>query len=203
MAPLTPEHLGTNPMEAFAAWFAEAERHSGLRYPNALVLGTRDEAGWPEGRVVLLKGTDPRGFLFFTNYDSAKGRALEGEPRASMTFHWDSLGRQVRVVGTVDRVSEDESDAYFASRPRESQLGAWASSQSRPLPSRELLEENFRSIEERYARGEVPRPPYWGGFLLRPLRMEFWQEGAHRLHDRIQFRRDAPEAPWETDRLFP
>ncbi len=198
---LTEEVLGGDPILAFQRWLAEAGTTSGLTYANAATLSTVDPQGHPEGRIVLLKGADERGFIFFTNYDSAKGRALEAHPQAALTFYWDRLGRQVRVRGGVERVPASESDAYFASRPRVSRIGAWASEQSRSLASRTELEARVAELEDRYPGEEIPRPPHWGGFLLRPREVEFWQEGPFRLHDRILFRREAPG--WTTDRLFP
>jgi pyridoxamine 5'-phosphate oxidase len=198
---LTEETLGGDPILAFQRWLAEAGTTSGMTYPNAVALSTVDADGRPDGRIVLLKGADARGFTFFTNFASAKGRALEANPRAALTFYWDRLGRQVRARGGVERVPDAESDAYFASRPRVSRIGAWASEQSRPLSSRADLEARVAELEARHPGDEIPRPPHWGGFLLRPTEVEFWQEGPFRLHDRIRFRREG--SGWVTDRLFP
>jgi pyridoxamine 5'-phosphate oxidase len=167
------------------------------------------EGSWPDGRIVLVKGVDERGFVFFTNYRSAKGRALAENPRAALTFYWDQLGRQVRVRGQVSEVEDRESDDYFKTRPRGSRVGAWASRQSEVIEGRETLEERCREIEARYAGGDVPRPPHWGGFVLRPEEVEFWQGRDDRLHDRILFRRQGAVvagggAPtWTTARLSP
>jgi len=200
--PLTAEELGPDPLAAFTGWFEAARLYSNARYPDAMTLSTIDEQGWPAGRIVLLKGVDARGFSFFTNYRSAKGRALEGAGRAALTFYWGDLLRQVRAVGTVARLSEAESDEYFHSRPLGSRIGAWASLQSESLESRELLEARAREVEARYPTGDVPRPPHWGGYLLTPNEIEFWQEGASRLHDRFRYRRTS-EGGWAVERLNP
>jgi pyridoxamine 5'-phosphate oxidase len=189
-------------MVAFARWLREAEERSGSIFPNAVCLSTVDGSGHPQGRMVLLKGADDRGFVFFTNYGSAKGRDLDGSPRAALTFYWDPLGRQLRARGGVERVPAAESDEYFRTRPRGSQLGAWASRQSEPLESREALEARVAEAARRYEGRDVPRPPHWGGFLLRPDAVEFWQEGQDRLHDRILYRRRTG-GEWTTERLFP
>jgi pyridoxamine 5'-phosphate oxidase len=199
--PLEATALGTDPLTAFGRWLEEAEDGSGLRNFNAVTLSTVDAQGRPDGRVVLLKGVDDRGFVFFTNYDSAKGRAMEAVPRAALTFHWDLMGRQVRARGRVERVPERESDAYFRSRPREARLGAWASDQSRELEDRSVLEARYRELEASWSGREIPRPSHWGGYVLIPEEVEFWQEGAHRLHDRILFRRS--DGGWDRVRLFP
>jgi pyridoxamine 5'-phosphate oxidase len=171
-----------------------------MAFPNAVCLSTVDAAGQPQGRIVLLKGADDRGFTFFTNYESAKGRELAATPRAALTFYWHDLDRQVRARGAVERVGEAESDDYFRTRPRGSRLGAWASQQSRELESREALERRVTEAAGRFP-DEVPRPPHWGGVLLRPDEIEFWQEGADRLHDRLAYRR-AGEI-WSVRRLYP
>lgn len=199
--PLSVEALGPDPLVAFARWFETAQAESGLTFPNATCLSTVNAQGRPEARIVLLKGHDERGFLFFTNYRSTKARSLEARPFAALTFYWERLGRQVRVAGSVEALPAGESDAYFATRPRVSRIGAWASAQSEPLESRAALEARFREIEARYAGGDVPRPPHWGGYVVRPERIEFWQEGEGRLHDRIVYRRS--DAGWETVRLNP
>jgi pyridoxamine 5'-phosphate oxidase len=152
--------------------------------------------------MVLTKGIDPRGVAFFTNFLSAKGRELERNPRAALTFYWHDLGRQVRVRGTVEKLSHEESDEYFRTRPRGSQIGAWASRQSEPVESREALEAGAKAIADRFDGEEIPRPPHWGGFLLRPREIEFWQEGLDRLHDRILYRRTSG-TDWLVERLFP
>ncbi len=202
--------LGTDPLRAFSLWLAEAKANSGMSFPNAACLSTVSEKGGPDGRIVLLKGADSRGFSFFTNYRSAKGRALAGNPRAALTFYWDVLERQVRVRGSVFELDSTESDAYFRTRPRGSQVGAWASRQSEVIAGREVLDERCREIEERYAEREVPRPPHWGGFVLRPDEVEFWQGRVDRLHDRILYRRGAASpgrdrdgSQWTVERLSP
>lgn len=191
-----------NPFALFDDWFAEAAR-SEVNDPNAMALATVDQDGLPDVRMVLLKGTDPAGFVFYTNTESAKGTELAGNPKAAVVFHWKSLQRQVRVRGPVERVTDEEADAYFASRARDSRIGAWASQQSRPLESRFALEKAVAYHAARFAVGEVPRPPHWTGFRIRPVYMEFWQNGLFRLHDRVVFRRPTPEDDWNRQRLYP
>lgn len=200
--PVTAEGLGPDPIRAFQTWFDYVREAHSLPFPDAVCLGTVDPEGWPEGRMVLLKGVDERGFHVFTNYDSAKGKALEANPRAALTFYWGDLDRQVRVQGEVERLSAEESDAYFASRPRGSRIGAWASDQSAPLESREVLEARGREVAQRYGDGPIPRPPHWGGYLIRPRTVEFWQGREDRLHDRIVYRRGG-DGGWTTERLNP
>jgi pyridoxamine 5'-phosphate oxidase len=200
--PLTAEGLGPDPIRAFQSWFDHIREAHSLPFPDAVCLGTVDPEGWPEGRMVLLKGVDERGFHVFTNYRSAKGKALEANPRAALTFYWGDLDRQVRIQGEVDRLSDEESDAYFASRPRGSRIGAWASDQSAPLESREALEARVEEVVQRYGDGPIPRPPHWGGYLIRPRTVEFWQGREDRLHDRILYRRGA-DGNWTTERLNP
>jgi pyridoxamine 5'-phosphate oxidase len=166
-----------------------------------VVLATTDAAGRPSARLVLLRGVDPRGFTFFTNYNSRKGRELTGNPHAALCFYWASLDEQIRIEGRVERVSAEESDAYFAGRPRGSQLGAWASDQSAVLPSRESLEEKYREIERRFEGRTVERPSFWGGFRLTPVRIEFWYGRPDRLHDRVVYVRDG--SAWRIERLYP
>lgn len=169
--------------------------------PSSVALATTDLLGWPSVRIVLLKGLDDRGFVFYTNYDSRKGREIETNPRAALCFHWPGVQAQVRVEGEAERVTAEESDAYFASRPRGHQLAAWASTQSAALSSREELMRRYRTAEARFARTEVTRPPSWGGFRLVPQRIEFWHGCENRLHDRILYTRFG--SGWATERLYP
>ncbi len=193
-----------DPLEVFAAWLAEAEK-SELNDPNAMALSTVGSDGMPSCRMVLLKGYDEAGFVFYTNYESRKGRQLLGTPKAALLFHWKSLRRQVRIEGEVAPVSDAEADEYFASRHKQSQIGAWASQQSRPLEGRFELEKRVALYAARYAVTQVPRPPHWSGFRLTPRLIEFWQDGAFRLHDRLVYtRQDAGAAEnWTTERLYP
>jgi len=191
-----------DPFVLFAAWLEQAAA-SEPRDPTAMTLATVDADGMPDARMVLLKGVDSRGFVFFTNMDSQKGRQLDAQPRAALVFHWKSLNKQVRVRGPSERVSEAEADAYFATRPKQAQIGAWASQQSRPLESRLAFEKAIAVYAAKYALGTVPRPPYWSGYRVVPLAMEFWQDRPFRLHDRIDFRRTALDAPWSKTRLYP
>jgi len=189
-----------NPIEVFREWLAEAEA-SEPNDPTATALATVDSAGNPSVRMVLLKGLDERGFAFYTNFESRKGQELLAQPRAALCFHWKSLRRQVRVEGPVEIVSDAEADAYFRSRARVSQIGAVASAQSRPLDSRATLEARVAGIEAMLDGTDVPRPPNWSGFRVIPQVIEFWKDGAFRLHDRIQFRRQGLD--WATERLYP
>ena len=196
------------PFAQFERWLAEAER-SEPNDPNAMALATSDADGLPNVRMVLLKGLDPasrgpdRGFVFYTNLESAKGRELAASARAALLFHWKSLRRQVRVRGVVASVTAAEADAYFATRARGSRLGAWASAQSRPLESRFALEKAVALVTARYPIGEIPRPDHWSGFRVTPLEIELWHDRPFRLHDRVVFRRAAPSAPWTKARLYP
>ncbi|MDQ0304201.1 pyridoxamine 5'-phosphate oxidase [Ancylobacter polymorphus] len=193
----------TEPFLLFEEWFAQA-KESEPNDPNAMALATVDADGLPDVRMVLLNQRDTRGFVFFTNTGSAKGRELAVTPKAAVVFHWKSLRRQVRVRGPVEQVSEAEADAYFASRPRLSQIGAWASQQSRPMEGRFALETAVAKVTAQYALGTVPRPPHWTGFRIRPLQIEFWHDRPFRLHDRVVFARETAEAPeWTKTRLYP
>ena len=185
-ADLSEQTADADPFRFFARWFDEA-RAAGVREPNAMTLATADADGRPSARVVLLKGLDARGFVFYTNYRSRKGEDLTANPRAALAFWWEPLERQVRIEGDVERVAEEVSDAYFASRPRGSRLGAWASEQSRVVPSREALEARLEEVEEKYDDGHIPRPPHWGGYRVVPARFEFWQGRPNRLHDRLEY----------------
>jgi len=192
----------TDPFQKFGEWFREAEATVPMD-PNAMVLSTVGSGGRPSSRVVLLKGFDPEGFVFYGNLESRKFRELRANPWAALNFHWKPLGRQVRIEGRVTPVSDQEADAYFATRARGSQIGAWASRQSEPLDSRATLEAALKDVEARYAGREAPRPPFWSGFRLEPDRIEFWQSGEFRLHDREVFRRASASAPWTVERLYP
>jgi pyridoxamine 5'-phosphate oxidase len=202
--PLTSRDFSAenDPFTLFTAWLEEA----GTTEPNdanAMALATVDENGLPNLRMVLLKGHDHEGFVFYTNEESAKGRELAGQPRAALLFHWKSLRRQVRVRGPVVAVSDAESDAYFASRPRGSQIGAWASQQSRALESRFALEKAVATYTAKFGLASIPRPAHWHGYRVRPVAIEFWQDRPFRLHDRIRFTRAVPEGPWTKERLYP
>ena len=190
------------PLRLFAAWFEEAKA-SEPGDPEAMALATVDADGMPNVRMVLLKGFDERGFVFYSNEDSQKGRELAANPRASLAFHWKSLRRQVRLRGGVEAVSAAEADAYFASRARSSQIGAWASKQSSPLESRYAFERAIALRAAQFPVGPVPRPPFWIGYRIVPTVMEFWHERPFRLHDRIEFRRAAGEETWRKTRLYP
>jgi pyridoxamine 5'-phosphate oxidase len=190
------------PLRLFAAWFEEAAR-SEPRDPTAMSLATVDADGLPNVRMVLMKGFDERGFVFYTNVDSQKGQELDRVPNGALLFHWKSLNRQIRLRGPVERVDDAEADAYFATRPRLAQIGAWASKQSAPLESRHAFEKAIALATARFAVGTIPRPPNWTGYRLQPLVVEFWQDRPFRLHDRLEFARDAAGAPWRKTRLYP
>jgi len=190
------------PLRLFADWFAEAKRSEPVN-PEAMTLATVDADGLPNARMVLLKGFDERGFVFYTNLDSVKGQELAAAPKAALTFYWKSLQRQVRLRGSVEPVTAAEADAYFATRPRGAQIGAWASKQSHPLESRMAFEKAIAIHAAKFGIGSVPRPPRWSGFRVVPQEIEFWQERPFRLHDRLAFTRSSPAAPWSKTRLYP
>jgi pyridoxamine 5'-phosphate oxidase len=199
---LTEDDVTVGWSTLFSTWLADAVA-ADLPEPNAMVLATADGHGRPSARTVLLKGYDERGFVFYTNTQSPKGRELDAAAKAAGVFHWKSLKRQVRLRGTVERVSDAEADAYFATRAKGSQIGAWASRQSMPLEDRFALEKSVARYTAKYGLGAVPRPPDWSGYRILPLAMEFWQDRPFRLHERIQFRRDRVAAPWSKTRLYP
>ena len=188
------------PYSLFGAWLADAEK-SEPNDPNAVALATVDPAGLPNVRMVLLKGFDERGFVFYTNFESQKGKEILSSHKAAMCFHWKSLRRQVRIRGDVEVVTEEEADAYYATRPRGSRIGAWASKQSRPLEGRFALEKAVAEYTARYAIGEIPRPAHWSGFRIKPVSLEFWHDRPFRLHDRMEFRR--ADDGWQKVRMYP
>ncbi len=192
----------TQPEPLFSAWFDEAERVE-TNDANAMSLATVDASGLPNVRIVLLKGLDARGFVFYGNAESAKGQEILANPKAALCFHWKSQRRQVRVRGTVEQVSNAEADAYYATRPMGSRIGAWASQQSRPLESREVLKQAVARFEKEFEGLKPARPRYWTGFRVIPLQIEFWADRPFRLHDRIVFSRENPDAPWTKARLYP
>ncbi len=194
--------LHQEPFDLFRCWLGEARKKE-LNDPNAMALSTADASGFPDVRMVLLKGIDSNGLTFYTNTESAKGEQLSANPRAAICFHWKSLRRQVRVRGLISQVGDEEADTYFNSRARDSRIGAWASRQSRPLESRLVLENAVAGYAARFDIADVPRPPHWTGFRLTPLRFEFWRDRAFRLHDRMVFERTAPDQFWVIGRLYP
>jgi pyridoxamine 5'-phosphate oxidase len=198
--PLNERDLLPDPLEQLARWVDEA-RDAGVLLPEAMALATADAEGRPSIRHVLMRGLDPRGIVFFTNYASRKAADLTVNPNAAVVFLWRELDRQVSAHGPVERTSAEESEAYFRTRPREARIGAWASLQSRPVASREELDERYREIDARYPGDDVPLPPHWGGFRLRPESFEFWKGRAHRLHDRFHYAR--ADEGWTIERLYP
>jgi len=191
-----------DPFALFGEWLEEAKK-SEINDPNATSLATVDSDGLPNVRMVLLKDYDEDGFVFYTNFESQKGEEILATKKAAMCFHWKSLRRQVRLRGAVTVVDDAEADAYFASRARGSRIGAWASKQSRPLESRFALEKEVAKYTAKHAVGEIPRPPHWSGFRIAPVYIEFWKDGAFRLHDRVIFRRETETAPWTRTRFYP
>ena len=191
----------TSPFDQFQDWMAEAEKTEPTD-PNAMIVATATPDGRPSARAILLKGVDERGFVFYTNKQSRKADELTANPNISLLFYWKSLGRQIRIEGTVEPVTDAEADAYYASRPRISRLGAWASEQSRPLSARSILEERLAEVQQRYPGDDIPRPDYWSGYRVLPVSFEFWQEMPYRLHDRTVYRR-AADGAWAQTKLFP
>lgn len=201
-ARLDEQDLAADPFVMFAAWFAQAVE-TALPEPNAMTLATAAPDGTPSARVVLLKAVDAAGFVFFTDYRSRKGVELAANPKAALVFHWQELERQVRVVGSVSRIHDAESDAYYRTRPLGSRFGAWASEQSAVLRSRAELEGRLAAVEARHPDGDVPRPSHWGGFRVSPVEVEFWQGRESRLHDRLRYRRAGGDDSWMVERLSP
>ena len=191
-----------DPFNLFQEWYADAQENE-ENDPNAMSIATVDADGMPNVRMVLLKGFDESGFVFYTNFESQKGQELLGQPKAAICFHWKSLRRQIRIRGQVSIVSDEEADAYFNSRARDSRIGAWASQQSRPLESRFALEKAVAKYAAKHAIGKVPRPEYWSGFRIAPLYMEFWHDRPFRLHDRVVFRRSTSDEDWARTQLYP
>lgn len=191
-----------DPMAIFDTWMEEAKK-SEPNDPTGMAIASVDAQGRPDVRMVLLKDATRDGFVFYTNVESAKGRELLGQPHAALCFHWKTLRRQVRVRGSVTQVSDAEADAYFATRAKDSQIGAWASAQSRAMEGRFVFEKEIAKYAAKYALTKVPRPPYWSGFRVTPVQIEFWRDRPFRLHDRLVYLRDTPAAPWRTERLFP
>ena len=191
-----------DPFALFAEWLKDAEAKE-PNDPNAMTLATVDEEGLPNARMVLLKDFDDKGFVFYTNFESQKGQELLATGKAALVFHWKSLRRQVRVRGLIEKVTDAEADAYFKSRPRDSRIGAWASAQSRPLEGRFALETSVAMYTAKFAIGDVPRPPHWSGFRVKPLAIEFWHDRPFRLHDRVVFNRATPNDNWNKAKLYP
>lgn len=198
---LEEQNLPGSPFQLFSEWFEEVEKRGGVEEVNAMTLTTLGLDGFPKSRVVLLKHFDTKGFVFYTNYNSQKGEALEADNNVCISFFWPNLERQVIIKGKADRISEEQSKLYFNSRPRGSQLGAWASDQSSIIASREILEEKLELLEQEYRDKAIPKPDFWGGFLVEPIEFEFWQGRPNRLHDRIRYIHDHKK--WRFDRLAP
>ena len=192
----------SRPFALFRRWFAEAAEKE-INDPDAVTLATVEASGMPDARAMLCKQVDGRGFVFYTNGQSAKGGEIAANPKAAILYHWKSLRRQVRARGPLTKVSDVESDAYFVTRPRISRIGAWASQQSRPLESRAKLEQAVADLTVKFGDGDIPRPPHWGGFRLTPIQIEFWRDGEYRLHDRVVFTRAHEGDPWRRERLYP
>ena len=199
---LNRSHLRPNPFEQFELWLNTARTDKRINLPEAMTLATASKAGVPSARIVLLRGVDARGFVFYTNYDSQKGQELAENPQAALVFYWEALGRQIRLTGHIERISDDESDRYFQSRPRGSQLGAWASRQSEPIGNRAMLADQLSALEEKFRNQDVPRPPFWGGFRLAPNTIDFWQSGPDRLHDWFRYTHH-PDQSWQIERISP
>jgi pyridoxamine 5'-phosphate oxidase len=198
--PFDERHLSPDPISQFTKWFERAER-DGMKHPEGFSLSTVDANGRPSSRIVLMKEYDARGFVFYTNYESRKSRELVANPNAAMTFWWESLERQVRIEGRAEKVSAAESDDYYSTRPRGSQIGAWASEQSAVISTREVLEEEIRALEAKFGEGDIARPTFWGGWRIVPEVVEFWQGRKSRLHDRLRYRREGEG--WVVERLSP
>jgi pyridoxamine-phosphate oxidase len=202
---LERKDLADSPIQQFERWFQQAQEADQLE-PNAMTLATVDEKGMPAARIVLLKGMDEEGFRFYTNYDSEKGQEIAKNPQVALVFFWGSLQRQVRILGTAERLTEAASTTYFQSRPKGSQIGAWASPQSRVVPNRQVLEEAAAALEEKYAdAAQLPKPSNWGGYIVRPYQIEFWQGRSSRLHDRLRYTLTdlEPKKEWKIERLAP
>ena len=197
---LDREKMQTDPIEQFRHWFKEAEL-AGVKEPNTMTLATVDRQGQPTCRVMLMKEITDQGVVFYTNFKSRKGREMDEQPKVALNFYWQDLERQVRIDGVVTKIPDEQSSQYFHTRPRGSQIGAWISEQSETIPSREYLEEQLTICESRYQDQDIPRPPHWGGYHLMPIRVEFWQGGPHRLHDRIQY--SLSNGQWYLQRLAP
>jgi pyridoxamine 5'-phosphate oxidase len=195
------KNVNKNPLVQFAHWMENA-LEAKVQEPNAMTLATVNGKGWPDARVVLLRRVDKDGFSFFTNYNSSKGKELAENKKACLNFYWVELARQVRIIGTVEKLSSKESDEYFQSRPRESRIGAWTSNQSEVIEGRELLDKKFHELEKKFSDKKIPRPPHWGGFLVKPVSIEFWQGRNNRLHDRILFEKGR-SGKWKISRLSP